>query len=159
MSTQELLDSIPHVGRLEWIGLSPAKGAPMEVVGQARVELRTGLVGDRHAASGTGHRQVTLIQGEHFPVASALCGRDVTPELTRRNLVVTGINLLSLRDRRFRVGEVVLLGTGRCAPCGLMERNLGPGGYSAMRGHGGITASVVEPGTIRVGDAVSFLRD
>ena len=100
-------------------------------------------------------RQVTLIQHEHLPVVAALTGRDaVTPDRLRRNLVVSGINLIALKEKKFRVGEVLLEGTGPCAPCSLMEHNLGPGGYNAMRGHGGITAIVLKGGTIHVGDAV-----
>lgn len=152
-----MLRTFPREGRLEWIGLSPARKAPIEVVSEAHCALRTGLEGDRHALGGRGKRQVTLIQAEHFPVISALVGREVGPADVRRNLMVSGINVWALKDRVFRIGDVVLKGTGPCAPCNRMEANLGPGGYNAMRGHGGITASVVEAGVLRVGDAVVFV--
>lgn len=155
----ELLAVVPHVGRIEWIGLAPARRAPIQTVHEVLVERPTGLAGDHHAISGTSKRQVTLIQAEHLPVIASLLGREsVDPALLRRNVVVSGVNLLSLKHARFRLGDALLEGTGPCAPCSLMEANLGPGGYSAMRGHGGITAVVLEPGSVRVGDAVRFVE-
>jgi MOSC domain-containing protein YiiM len=82
----------------------------------------------------------------------------VAPDLLRRNIAVAGINVLALKDRKFQIGDVLLEGSGPCEPCSRMEENLGPGGYNAMRGHGGITARVLEGGTIRVGDAVRVLE-
>lgn len=99
-----------------------------------------------------GKRQVTLIQAEHLSVIAALAGLEVvTPEQLRRNLVVSGLPLLALKDRRFKIGDVLLEGTGECHPCSRMEEAFGPGGYNAVRGHGGITARVLEGGLIEVG--------
>jgi hypothetical protein len=66
----------------------------------------------------------------------------------------SGINLLALKDKRFRVGAALLEGSGECAPCSRMAETFGPGGYNAVRGHGGITARVIEGATIYIGDAV-----
>jgi len=99
-----------------------------------------------------GKRQVTLIQAEHLPVIAALAGLEtVAPEHLRRNVVVSGLALLALKDRRFRIGDVLLEGTGECHPCSRMEEAFGPGGYNAVRGHGGITARVLEGGLVEVG--------
>ena len=88
-----------------------------------------------------------------------LCGRDlVTPSQLRRNLVVSGINVTALKGLQFHVGEVLLEGTGDCPPCSRMEENLGPGGFQAMRGHGGITAMVLAAGRIHIGDRVAAER-
>ena len=83
--------------------------------------------------------------------------RHVEPALLRRNVVVRGISLIALKGRRFRIGTAVFEGTGPCDPCSRMEEALGPGGLNAMRGHGGLTACVIEAGRFRVGDAVEAL--
>lgn len=152
-----LLNSVPQKGRLMWIGLAPERRADLAVVSEVRAEVGTGLAGDHHASTGRGKRQVSLIQAEHLSVIAELVGRSaVDPALLRRNLIVSGINLYALRKGRLRIGDVLLEGTGVCAPCSRMEENLGPGGFHAMRGHGGITAAVIEPGLLRVGSAVEF---
>ncbi len=152
---KELLAVIPQVGRLEWIGLRPAHHAPLQVVASVPAEAGQGLIGDRYAESPGTKRQVTLIQAEHLPVIAAVTGHAaIPPEWLRRNLVVSGINLLALKDRPFRIGAVLLEGTGLCQPCSRMEETLGSGGYNALRGHGGITARVIESGVICKGDPV-----
>lgn len=153
----DLLQSFPRSGRLMWIGAAEERRQPLRPLSEAVVEPGTGIEGEHHATSGRSHRQVTVIQHEHLQAVAGLLDREepLPPEILRRNLVVSGINVLALRKGRFRIGDVLLEGTGPCAPCSRMEENLGPGGYNAMRGHGGITARVIEGGTIRPGDEVT----
>ena len=142
-------------GRVEWIGLRLARRGAVVPVGQAQCDPGHGLVGDRYSGR-TGTRQVTLMQAEHLPAIGAYLGTDaVAPERLRRNLVVSGLNLLAVRDAHVRIGAVLLAVTGQCHPCSRMEEELGFGGYNAVRGHGGLTARVVEGGVVRVGDAVT----
>jgi MOSC domain-containing protein YiiM len=98
---------------------------------------------------------VTLLQAEHLAVIAAFMGLPaIRPELLRRNLLVADINLGALQNKRFRIGNVLLEGTGYCHPCARMEEALGTGGYNAMRGHGGITARILVGGVIHIGDSV-----
>lgn len=142
-------------GRLTWIGLRLARRGPIEPVDAAALDPEQGVVGDRYAGQ-TGTRQVTLIQAEHLAAIGAYLGRGpAAPEQLRRNLVVAGLNLLAVRDAMLRIGPALLQVTGQCHPCSRMEEELGPGGYNAVRGHGGLTARVIDGGTVRVGDAVA----
>jgi len=142
-------------GRLSWIGMRPGQGQPMQIVERVHVIEGRGLEGDRKALRAGGERQVTLFQREHLGVIASLLGREsVEPEAMRRNLAVSGINLLALRARRFTIGELLFEGTGYCAPCRRLEETLGRGGFNASRGHGGITARALSDGWIAIGDEV-----
>ncbi len=152
MSLQALLETHHAPGRLDWIGLRAERLAPLRSVGEALI-AEAGLEGDHDRP---GKRAVTLIQAEHLPVIAALCGHEaLAPELLRRNLVISGINLSALRGREVTLGEARLRLTTVCAPCSRMEKALGQGGYNAMRGHGGWCAEVIHPGAIRIGDRLT----
>ena len=159
LTIQSLLETLPQQGCVNWIGIRPGRNEPMVELQHVQLIADAGLEGDRFKGRPGNPRQVTLIQQEHLIVIAACLHREqLSPALLRRNLVVSGINLLALKDKRFRIGEAVLEHSGLCHPCSKMERALGPGGYNAVRGHGGITARVIETGMIGLGDCVAVVE-
>lgn len=156
----ELLKSLPQVGKVEWIGLRSERRVNLTEVETAEITIENGLVKD-HYRRKRGRRQITLIQAEHLQAVAGMLQKEmaISPFLTRRNIVVSGLNLNALKNQLFSIGSSVILeGTGYCHPCSRMEENLGPGGYNAMRGHGGITARVIQGGIIQKGDTVIFIE-
>ncbi len=143
-------------GTLNWIGLRPARKAPMIVVETANALEGLGLEGDRRCEATPGSaRQVTIINQEHIEVIEKLLNIDfIDPSLLRRNLVVSGINLQALRHQYFQIGDVIFEATAQCHPCRRMEQNLGVGGAAAVLGHGGICAKIIKGGKISVGDQI-----
>ena len=127
----------------------------MQSVDSVQVTINEGIEGDRYAGRSR-KRQVTLIQHEHLvAIASLVHKQRIDPEVLRRNISVSGINLLALKGKRFRIGSVLLEYTGLCHPCSRMEEVLGKGGYNAVRGHGGSTAMVVESVSVSVSNWVA----
>ena len=166
-SLRELTHRFAGSGRVDTILLRPARLQPMRSVQAVQAEPGRGLIGDRRSLAprvGTAaqKREVSLIQAEHLPLLGQWCGTDpLDPARLRRNLVVSGINLVAMRSLfpgaplLWHFGaHVVLEITGPCEPCSRMEAELGPGGYNALRGHSGMTARVVSGGWLRVGDRI-----
>jgi MOSC domain-containing protein YiiM len=151
----QLMLSPVRPGRVEWIGIRPARREAMLTPDRIELNPNDGIVGDRYLSKTTGNRHVTLIQSEHLLAIARFLGRDqIAPEDLRRNIVVSGLNLLALKDREFRIGSAILKMTGDCHPCSRMEEIFGEGGYNAVRGHGGITARVIVAGNVSIGDAI-----
>ncbi|MBI3383629.1 MAG: MOSC domain-containing protein [Aquabacterium sp.] len=170
VSLRHLVQQFPQPGRLDAIYLRPARREAVIAVQQAQALVDRGLSGDRAAEktpwrAGGNKRQVTLIQAEHLPVVAAFTQlARIDPAWLRRNLLVSGLNLLATKTMFkdapliVRIGtQVVLEITGPCEPCSRMEEILGAGGYNAMRGHGGMTARVLAGGPLQVGDAITCL--
>jgi len=155
---KELLRTIPQIGNVDLISIRPERKILPTTLESVKISIENGLEGD-HYGGRSRKRQVTLIQAEHLNVVASLLGKNsVDPLLTRRNIVVSGVNLLAFKNMQFQIGEEVILEmTGSCHPCSQMETNLGKGGYNAMRGHGGITAKVIQGGEIKIGDQIRLV--
>lgn len=164
----ELLTSIDDAamlaageGRISYISVRPERGAPVITLKKVEAEAERGLVGDYYPNRGKtiGGRQVTLIQAEDLPIVAERLGLErVTPEMTRRNLMVEGLRVRSLEGKLFWIGDTLLEGTGYCTPCAKMNRSIADGAFEAMggadkgaNGLGGITARILRGGEIEVG--------
>jgi MOSC domain-containing protein YiiM len=158
ISIKDLMKRQARAGEVTWIGLRSKSRQTVNPVDEVFAEAEKGLQDDHYSKAG-GKRQVTLINREHLQAIASFLGKsELDPALLRRNLVIRGVNLLSLKNHRFRLGEAELEMSGECHPCSRMEENLGDGGYNAVRGHGGITARVISSGWICKSDRLILLE-
>lgn len=165
-SLRQLRKQFRQAGQLEAIYLRPARGIDCIAVQHTEAIAQNGLAGDRPSKTPSrnplgNNRQVTLIKAEHIAVISGLIGEPVNAAKLRRNLVVSGINLVATKSlfkdqvMQIRIGEVILQVIGLFEPCSKIETTLGQGGYNALHGHGGVNAKIIQGGILKIGDAVS----
>lgn len=111
-----------------------------------------GFDGDFHTGI-AGKRQVLMISAE------LLSEFQLPPGSLYENMVVAGIDVMALPEGAvLRVGNTTLKVTVPCDPCVQMDR-VRPGLRQALERRRGMFARVIEPGTIRVGDAVRVEND
>jgi MOSC domain-containing protein YiiM len=164
-SLRDLTAQFAQNGTLEAIYLRPERGVACVKTERAIAIADQGLVGDRTLKTPSRNplgssRQITLIQAEHIAVIAAFLNKPIDAAWLRRNLVISGINLLAAKSlfkdqpMQLCINDVVLEITGPCEPCSKMEAALGKGAYNAMRGHGGVNARIIKGGELNRGDAV-----
>lgn len=131
-----------------------------------RIEaVEGGLKGDRYC-TGKGYYspfdvcEVTLIEGEAIDEIVDEFDIDLSDGRHRRNVVTHGVAVHDLLGATFRVGEAVLRGTRPRPPCAHVEQVAGEKGVArALKNkRGGVCATVVDPGSIEVGDEIEVLE-
>ncbi|NIK62471.1 molybdenum cofactor biosysynthesis protein [Kribbella shirazensis] len=144
-----------------------------EPAARSEIEVRAGLgiVGDRYYAQ-TIHKNaaVTLIDAAALDEVVRVLGLPgrLDPHLARRNIALRGFpidELAAHRDaqgrridgRRFTLdsgqGPVTFQAHRPANPCAWMDEVLAPGAMKALRGHGGIRATPLTSGVLRLGPA------
>lgn len=147
-------------GRVRRIQIAPEQGDDLEGIESAEAVAGAGLHGDRYfeengTFSDREGSELTLIELEALDGVARDYGIELEPGVHRRNVTTEGVPLNHLVDRRFRVGEVVCLGTELCEPCSYLERHLEEEGIrEALVHRGGLRCRIVEGGTISVGDRI-----
>lgn len=111
-----------------------------------------GLKGDRFFDFKTNYKgQITFFSQEVF---AALCSElnlaNKSPGLSRRNVVVEGVDLKSLVGHEFEVQGVKFRGMTECAPCYWMDHAFAPGAEKFLQGRGGLRAQILTDGKIHV---------
>jgi MOSC domain-containing protein YiiM len=142
--------------KVVWIGIRPERKAAVEPQSSVYADNeRGGLTGDHNTRP---HRQVTIISKEALDkVAQRLNIPYADPALTRRNILISGLNFDLKEGTVLQIGNAVLEVTGPCFPCERMEQNFGTGGRVAMADAGGLTARIMVSGSINIGDAVDVV--
>lgn len=114
-----------------------------------------GIPGDRFFGWKDGYKgQVTFIDRQTIDVVREFTGdADIEPSAFRRNVVISGVDLNALVGKTFRLGEVLLEGTQKCAPCYWMDSACGKKGTEkAMFNRGGLRCRILESGRISLGE-------
>jgi len=151
-------------GTLVDIFIAGEAGVAMHRVSEVHAITGHGLAGDRYA-SDNGHWrrtdacEVTLVDAAELLIAECRSGIVFSNGEHRRNLVVDGIPLAAMRNRRIRIGEALFAFHRLRPPCGYLERLLEPGASKALGRAAGIGLRVLEGGPIRIGDRVQVLEE
>jgi MOSC domain-containing protein YiiM len=153
-------------GILEAIFIAAEKGQPVQSVDQVHAVPGRGLEGDRYFVEPGAtpqdkkiDRQITLIEVE---AVDALCkeqGIAVSAADIRRNLVLRGVQLNRLVDKKIKLGEVTLHGIRLCEPCQYLAKSTQPEVLPGLLHRGGLRAEILTEGMIRVGDSLKEISE
>ncbi len=138
--------------------ICPVAGEPMKPVDKVEAIIGAGLKGDRYyTGEGSwnkgkpGKRQVTLINAIFFKDSEFKYAD------SRRNIIVEGIELMSLIGKEFQIGNAKMQGLKYCDPCNRPSTLAGNdiSFREAFSDRGGLIAEVVYGGIIEVDDLLT----
>ncbi len=153
-------------GQVVSIHIAHGAGERLETLEEAQLCAGRGIRDDRYfdAHPHNPEKQFTLIEEEAVAQMNAETGLSIPPEDVRRNVVTRGVRLNELVGRRFRVGEVEILGIELCEPCKYVARLIRDKWHieevseseivAGLVDRGGLRGEILTDGTIRPGDAI-----
>jgi MOSC domain-containing protein YiiM len=129
----------------------PPGESPTLEVPEVECVAGRGIQGDRFFDFKENYKgQITFFEQEVFDALCAelkLTGK--SPGLTRRNVIVAGVELNSLIGTEFEIQGVRFRGMAECAPCYWMDQAFAPGAENFLQNRGGLRAQILTSGKLR----------
>lgn len=146
------------MGRISGIARRDAKRAVMQTLSTAEISADTGVADDFRGRPGK--RQVTVLSSRAWQAACDELGKALPWTTRRANLLVDDMDLPQKTGDILQIGEVRLQVTMEVDPCSRMEEQQ-PGLQAALspEWRGGVACTVLQGGTVAIGDEVRLLAE
>jgi len=114
-----------------------------------------GLLGDRYFNHREDYKgQITFFSAAAFERLCTHFGiREKPAGVLRRNVIVSGVDLLSLIGCEFEIQGVKFRGTQHCAPCEWIDVAFAPVAKGFLKENAGLRAKILTDGELHLGDA------
>ena len=148
------------MGKIEAINITNISEENTFYVNQAILEKGKGIVNDRYYENFKEKKeQVTLINLEDIDNFNNEIEQNIDAKDFRRNIIVSGINLNELIDKKIKVNEIILKIHEICQPCKFLQDRLKiPGLVKMLVNKSGVRAEILSSGSLSVGDVIKILK-
>ena len=148
------------MGKIEAINITNISEEGTFYVNQAILEKGKGIVNDRYYGNCKEKKeQVTLINLEEINNFNSRIKQNIDAKNFRRNIIISGINLSKLINKKIKINEVTLKVHEICQPCKYLQDRLEiPGLIKMLVNKSGVRAEILTSGIISVGDVIKILK-
>jgi MOSC domain-containing protein YiiM len=148
------------MGKIEAINITNISEGNTFYVNQAILEKGKGIVNDRYYKNFKEKKeQVTLINLEDINNFNIQIKQNIEAKDFRRNIIVSGMNLNELIDKKIKINKVTLKIHEICQPCKYLQNRLKtPGLVKILLNKSGVRAEILSSGSLSVGDAIKILK-
>ena len=148
------------MGKIEAINITNTSEDNTFYVNQAILEKGKGIVNDRYYGNFKEKKeQVTLINLEEINYFNNQIKQNIDAKNFRRNIIVSGIDLNNLINKKIKINDVTLKIHEICQPCKYLQNKLQiPGLVKMLINKSGVRAEILTSGSLAVGDVIKKLK-
>ena len=148
------------MGKIEAINITNISEENTFYVNQAILEKGKGIINDRYYDNFKEKKeQVTLINLEEINNFNNQIKQNIDAKNFRRNIIVSGINLNKLLNKKIKINQVTLKIHEICQPCKYLQNSLKiPDLVKMLVNKSGVRAEILTSGSLSVGDAIKILK-